>query len=105
MHWERIAVRAQLDYAGTLHVREEQTLVFYGNWNGGERAFRVEPGQTFTFRGISRVGGSGNVIPLQYGFLNAVDEYQLVDEHTVRWRSRMESDPPFLYDRITYVLE
>jgi hypothetical protein len=39
-------VRAILDADGRLHVTESQAMVFTGDWNGGERIFRVSPGQS-----------------------------------------------------------
>ena len=54
LYWQELAVEATLSDDGRLHVREEQTMIFTGDWNGGERRFRVEPGQNFTFSGLFR---------------------------------------------------
>jgi uncharacterized membrane protein YgcG len=106
LSWDHVAVKAHLDDAGSLHVREEQGIVFDGDWNGGERVFRIERGQTFTFERISRLdSATGTLIPLREGSLDAVDDYQFTDAQTLRWRSRLPSDPPFRNQRITYILE
>lgn len=104
LEWDRVAVKARLDAEGTLHVREEQAYVFNGDWNGGERIFRVGKGQQFTFERISRVTDSG-MVELAQGSLDDVDHYQFAGENTLRWRSRLPSDPAFSDTRITYVLE
>jgi hypothetical protein len=54
LHWEAIDVEAQLDASGRLHVAETHTMVFTGDWNGGERQFDVRPRQTFVFRELLR---------------------------------------------------
>lgn len=105
LYWKEIDVRARLDDRGTIHVSERQTFVFNGDWNGGERVFRLEKGQTFDFRGMSRVDDSGQVIPMQHGSLAEVDHYDFTDSKTLRWRARLPSDPPFANEVITYVLE
>ena len=40
---------ARLDSTGTLLVRERQTILFTGDWNGGERPFYVRQRQPFVF--------------------------------------------------------
>src|SRR5687767_8898180 len=47
LHWRELSVRARLDAEGQLHVSERQQMVFTGEWNGGERAFKVAKGQHF----------------------------------------------------------
>jgi uncharacterized membrane protein YgcG len=106
LDWDLLAVKARLDKDGRLHVREEQSIVFDGDWNGGERVFRIEPGQTLQFRSISRWDPQWQRwIPLREGGLSAVDEYQFVNDRTLRWRSRLPGDPPFQKTRITYALD
>src|SRR4029077_13164958 len=48
MRWKAFDVKAQLGADGRLHVLETQHIVFDGDWNGGERTFRVFPGQSLT---------------------------------------------------------
>src|SRR5450830_1058019 len=55
LHWRSIEVQASLDADGLLHVLERQNIVFDGDWNGGERSFRLEPGQQLTLAGITRI--------------------------------------------------
>lgn len=105
LYWDEVAVRARLDAQGRLNIREQQAYVFNGDWNGGERKFRVEKGQRFEFHGISRVDAAGNIVPLSRGSLDRVDNYDFVDDTTLRWRSRTPSDPPFRNERITYILD
>jgi len=54
LHWRRLDVAARLDANGVLHVAERQAIVFNGDWNGGERTFRLEPGQSLRVLGVSR---------------------------------------------------
>jgi hypothetical protein len=106
LRWRSLDVRARLDADGLLHVSERQNMVFDGEWNGGERKFRVEPGQQLTLAGVSRVDpATGVSTPLVDGDLSQVDHYQLVDSRTLRWRSRLPSDPPFSNAEIDYVLD
>ncbi len=104
LHWDRLDVEARLDAAGRLHVTETQVLVFTGYWNGGERTFNVRPGETLSFIGISRVS-SGGVLDLKEDrTLSNVDDYAWADARTLRWRSRLMTDPPFARTAMTYVL-
>jgi uncharacterized membrane protein YgcG len=104
LFWKRIDVNAHLDARGTLHVRERQTFVFTGPWNGGERVFRVGLNQDLELEGIYRIGPDGREIPLVEGDLDQMDHYKWTSSDTVRWRSRMESDPPFDQTAIPYVI-
>src|ERR1019366_9664228 len=45
LHWRALDVKARLDADGSLHVVERHAMVFTGDWNGGERSFRLFPGQ------------------------------------------------------------
>lgn len=106
LSWDSVAVEARLDAEGRLHVREIQSYVFDGDWNGGERMFRLEPGQELDFRSLARVDpATGEEVPLQRGGLDHVDRYDFTDAKTLRWRSRLPDDPPFRDERITYVLD
>lgn len=100
-----LAVEARLDARGRLHIRERQGMVFDGAWNGGEVSFDLRTGQAFDFQSIARVDpATGERIPLTEGDLDDVDEYSW-EGGTLRWRSRLESDPPFANEEITYELE
>ena len=106
LDWELLAVDAHLDADGTLHVAERQTMVFTGDWNGGERKFDIRPGQGLVVNGIERLEpAAGASRPLVAdASLDDVDDYSQVDAMTWRWRSRLTSDPPFANTRITYVM-
>jgi len=94
LYWRRMDVAARLDARGVLHVSERQAIVFTGDWNGGERKFRIAPGQTLRFKGISRQDEAGQMRALTSGSLSDVDHYTFTDPTTLRWRSRLPSDPP-----------
>ncbi|HVG08907.1 MAG TPA: DUF2207 domain-containing protein [Thermoanaerobaculia bacterium] len=102
--WDEIAVTARLDAAGKLHVRERQAILFDGDWNGGERSFLQRVNQDLDLQRIARVDANGREIPLVEGDTESVDHYDWSGS-TVRWRSRLPSDPPFDQTRITYVLD
>ncbi|MBU0943077.1 MAG: DUF2207 domain-containing protein [Proteobacteria bacterium] len=104
LFWDDMEVRASLDGEGRLHIREQQTMVFSGSWNGGERDFHVRPGQDMQFEGISRLGEGGREIPLVRGGMQEVDHWDHNGETAIRWRSRLPSDPAFANTKITYVL-
>lgn len=104
LYWDDIAVTARLDARGTLHVRERQTTVFTGDWNGGERSFNVGLSQDLDLKRIVRIDASGREIPLVEGDLDQVDHYDW-EGYTLRWRSRLPTDPPFQETPITYLLE
>lgn len=106
LHWRMLDVEARLDAEGALRVSERHTMVFSGAWNGGERVFRLEPDQRLHLERVTRVdpetGERRAVLP---GDLYDLDRYDWVDGETLRWRSRLPSDPPFAAKAITYVLE
>jgi uncharacterized membrane protein YgcG len=105
LFWRALEVTARLDADGRLHVVERQAMVFSGDWNGGERRFRVAPGQRLDVEGMERVDpATGRTVPLSRGDLSAVDHYGFTGETTLRWRSRLPSDPPFERAEIVYVL-
>jgi len=65
LHWAELAVRAQLDAEGVLHVEERHVMVFTGDWNGGERRFNLRLGQHLTLQKLSRIDpATGNALPL-----------------------------------------
>ena len=106
LHWKSLAVAAQLDADGVLHVRERQHMVLTGDWNGGERAFRLEPGQEIVLHGMKRIDpASGSSRRMQEGSLEAVDNYGWYSARTLRWRSRSPSDAHFNRTEIVYELE
>lgn len=101
--YRQLSVSALLDPEGVLHVSERQEMVFNGDWNGGERAFRVGLAQEFHLEGIDRVV-PGGVRPLTEGDLSAVDSYKWINSTTLRWRSRLPNSPPFENTTIIYIL-
>jgi uncharacterized membrane protein YgcG len=105
LFWRGMDVAARLDAQGVLHVAERQAIVFTGDWNGGERKFRILPGQRLRFTGISRQDEAGQMQPLAQGNLSDVDHYAFTDPTTLRWRSRLASDPPFEKTEILYELD
>ena len=105
LHWRRIDVTARLDAAGRLRVIERQAMVFTGDWNGGERTFNLRPGQRLDLNGITRIDPDGSPRPLQRGDLDAVDEFDWTNSQTLRWRSRLPSDPSFDNQQIIYELD
>lgn len=106
LRWAELAVRARLDAEGVLHVEERQVMVFTGDWNGGERRFNLRLGDRLELLRLSRVDpATGQARALAEGDLADVDEFSWVDDSTLRWRSRLPSDPPFAETTIPYVLE
>ncbi|HEX7528926.1 MAG TPA: hypothetical protein VF425_07435, partial [Thermoanaerobaculia bacterium] len=55
LHWLALDVKARLDADGNLHVVERHAMVFTGDWNGGERSFRLFPGQKLSFESMRRL--------------------------------------------------
>src|SRR6185295_11113013 len=105
LHWRELAVQAELANDGTLHVVERHAMVFTGDWNGGERIFRIEPHQSFKLNSVKRVDATGTVHEVLEGDLSHVDLYGWAQGHTLRWRSREVSDPPFDNTEIVYLLD
>jgi hypothetical protein len=101
VRWDAVDVTAHLDATGQLRVTEAQTIVFDGAWNGGERRFSVNPGQQLWLTGLSgpRRGGSGPMA--EDARLDDVGDYSMRGT-TLRWRSRLPSDPPFNDTRLRY---
>jgi uncharacterized membrane protein YgcG len=104
LHWSAINVDARVDGDGNLHVSERQSIVFDGDWNGGERDFNLRPRQDLEIGSIKRIDGTTE-IPLTRGDLSSVDHWDTTSSGVVRWRSRLPSDPPFENREITYVLD
>ena len=103
LHWRDVTVDATLAGDGTLRVVERQTIVFNGDWNGGERRFDIRPRQRLQFEGLRRIDSTGQAHVLREGDLS-VDGYDFTDSRTLRWRSRLPTDPPFDATPITYEL-
>lgn len=101
LYWKSVDVKAHLDGEGKLHVRERQTIVFDGDWNGGERGFRLEPHHELHLAGMKRIEPDGTVVVMRRGDLSQVDMYALNGD-MLRWRSRMPDDPPFANTELTY---
>jgi hypothetical protein len=104
LYWDAIDVTAHLDETGRLLVDEAQTIVFDGDWNGGERTFDIRPRQGFKLVGLYRDEAGTWTELTEDDYLDAVDEFSWIDGETLRWRSRMPSDPPFAETRIRYLL-
>jgi uncharacterized membrane protein YgcG len=103
LRWRSLDVTARLDQDGRLHVSERQAIVFDGDWNGGERIFRVGPGQSLAFESLARVE-DGAERRLAVGDMSKVDHYSFTSPTVLRWRSRLPTDPVFERREITYVL-
>jgi hypothetical protein len=81
LHWEELAVSARLGADGRLHVTETQTMVLSGDWNGGERRFRLRPEQELELHRVRRLDpATGAWLSLRQGSLDSVD----ADERTRR---------------------
>lgn len=105
LYWRAIDVEARLDADGVLHVIEQQTMVMTGDWNGGERSFRLHPGQSLDLLGIARIDAeTGLPWPLARGDLSRVDHYDWAGARAVRWRSRAPDAPSFDHTELTYRL-
>ena len=52
--WAALDVVAHLQADGVLDVTERHTIVFTGDWNGGERVFNVRSRQKLEFLGMQR---------------------------------------------------
>lgn len=104
LSWDSLEVTAHLDADGRLNVAEAQTIVFTGDWNGGERTFDIRPRQHLSFNGIFRAESGGWKALAEDSRLDDADEYGWADARTLRWRSRRPSDPPFAGTSIRYEL-
>lgn len=106
LHWSSFRVTARLDAEGVLHVAERQAMVFTGDWNGGERGFRVGGGLDVELVRLTRIEpSSGARVELVEGDLDRVDHYEWIDGATLRWRSRLPSEPPFERTTLIYLIE
>lgn len=106
LRWPAVDVEAHLDADGRLRVRERQTILLSGDWNGPERRFAVPFGQSLTLVGFTRVDPrSGAETPMRLDAIDDVDGYAWADDATLRWRSRRANDPAHRADTLTYALD
>jgi uncharacterized membrane protein YgcG len=106
LHWSALDVVAELDADGRLHVNERHAMVFDGDWNGGERRFRLLGSQRLEGIRVRRIdAATGAAVPLRPGDLDDVDHFAFTDRTTLRWRSRRPSDPPFQSTTLVYEVE
>jgi uncharacterized membrane protein YgcG len=104
LYWKDLAVTATLDANGTLHVTEVHKMVFTGDWNGGERSFRLGRSVTFGLDSLQRIADDQTGHFLTAGDLAKVDHYGWSGDHVLRWRSRLPSDPDFDHTVLTYAI-
>ena len=104
LHWDTVDVAAHLDAEGRLLVTETQTMVFNGDWNGGERRFNIPPRQKLQLINLDRAEGDGWKPMVRDSSLDDVDDYAFTDDTTLRWRSRLPADAPFANTKLTYAL-
>lgn len=104
LYWREVGVKAALDAEGRLQVEERQVIVFTGDWNGGERRFRLDKPHELVLRSITRIDSDGKVTPLVQSDQLRKDQYAWSDGPTLRWRSREPDEPPFKGREITYIL-
>ena len=80
LRWARLAVTAHLDADGRLHVQERHSIVFDGDWNGGERIFRGTLENAMHLGRVSRVDESGALVNLHEDKdLSGVDAFAWTD--------------------------
>ncbi len=75
LRWESVEVAATLDATGTLRIAETHTLVFNGEWNGGERRFDIRPRQRLSLTGLSRFYPGGWRDLTEDSSLDDVDDF------------------------------
>jgi hypothetical protein len=105
LYWRELAVRAELQDDGELRVVERHAMVFTGDWNGGERRFRVEPHQRLAVYGVRRGERALEEGTVEDGALNIVDRYAMFDDETLRWRSRDPGSPVYDRTELVYTIE
>jgi len=99
-----VEVAAHLDAERRLLVTETQTMVFNGDWNGGERRFNIRPRQQLRLESLDRAEGDTRIPMVRDSGLDDVDDYAFTDDTTLRWRSRLAADAPFANAIRTFVL-
>lgn len=104
--WKSLDVTAKIDRDGIMTVSERHRMLFDGAWNGGERKFRVAPGQIFQFERITWVHpDTGLGFPLIAAVGSVPLHHYVLNGNTLRWRAREETDPPFNNRELTYVID
>jgi len=106
LHWDALTVEAHLEAGGTLDIFERHAMVFTGEWNGGERVFNLQARQKLEFIGIQRIDSNTGLAQSlrETSVPGNVDDFTWTDRRTLRWRSRLPSDPPFAETQRIYVL-
>ncbi len=106
LRWKSLEVTAKLENDGTLRVSERHRMLFDGDWNGGQRVFRVGRGQQLSLLSMSRVDERGRKRPMALTLSEriALHEYGF-DGTTLRWRAREASAPPFRNAERVYVVD
>ena len=104
LSWDRVDVAATLHANGTLEIVETQTMVFDGDWNGGERVFDIRSHQTFQWHGLLRERSGVWREMTEDSALDDIDDYGWPDENRLRWRSRLPGDAPFARTVLRYRL-
>jgi hypothetical protein len=105
LHWREFAVTARLAADGTLEISERHVVVFTGDWNGGERAFRLARTHELRLDGVYRREPGGDWRRLERGSLDRVDRWDWASRGVLRWRSRLPGDPPFAAAELEYRLD
>lgn len=104
LYWARIDVDATLAADGRLRISEMQTMVFTGDWNGGERLFNIRPRQHLALIELARLEHGAWQALTEDSDIDDRDEYGWANATTLRWRSRERTDPPFANTAIQYRL-
>lgn len=111
LRWRSLDVTAKIDDEGTLHASERHTMIFDGEWNGGQRTIPLRldpPPQQLTFDRVARVVSNKKTIDLTRvsDAPDQIDEFGVYNAGTtIRWRARLGDDPPFRRKRITYIID
>lgn len=106
LYWRSLEVAARLESDGSLTIRETQDMVFTGDWNGGERIFRLDPGHSIVLTRMVRIDtATGAETVMREGDLDEVDEYRWTARGVLRWRSRRPTDSDFENTELVYRLE
>ena len=82
-------------------------MIFTGDWNGGERGFRLATDHRLELQNIERedAGTDSRVSMSENDELTRIDDYAWADSTTLRWRSRLATDPPFENAERVYILD
>ena len=104
--WTSFDVTARLASDGTLNVEERHDVLMSGDWNGGERQFKVSGPQAFVLKGIKRLDPATNSwLPLLKDAVSKKDGFKWdADSYTLRWRSRLPDDPPHDNTPFSYLI-